>query len=137
MARTAQTAPRSGNARHWVQRHHTDRQGNPVVLGKCIYENEEFTQPSYEGHFALQIYGTFPLGGVQGYDDLDTYFSSDTEPKRAPQLEIYSYCPLNAQHVLSISDVKLRVESVSMRKCKCNKLLQQLPMRPVPPRLPH
>lgn len=98
MARTAQTAPRAGTvdvlSDRWAQREYVDHQGNPVVLGKFIQHDEEFTQPVGRARYTVQIYSAIPIQ-ENDYEKLDDYLS-ETDPPDAPKFEIYSYRPRNA-----------------------------------------
>lgn len=68
MVRTAQTAQTAGKAapglvgRRWVQRGYVDHQSKPVVLGKSISEEEDFTHQEGEARFIMQIQFYSPSG---------------------------------------------------------------------------
>ncbi|ODM18435.1 hypothetical protein SI65_06306 [Aspergillus cristatus] len=97
MVRTAQTTRKAAAGlvgRRWIQREYVDHQGNPVVLGKYISEEEDFTRPEGEARFIMQIYSSIPLQ-ESDYGKIDGYLS-ESDLFRTPKFEIYSYRPRNA-----------------------------------------
>lgn len=113
MVGTAQTALRAGRvdvlSGRWAQREYIDHQGNPVVLGKFIQHDEEFTQPKGRARYTVQIYSVIPIQ-ENDYEKLHNYLS-ETGPPDAPKFEIYSYCPRNA-----ISCVEHQRHEIAYRK---------------------